>query len=88
VGLDDGTIGGMVLERATPIDIPTVSARLLSPSLRMVDHRRVSGFTTSEDMRVVSTDGRAAPLQVDGDYIGDVTEAVFGVWPGALRVVA
>jgi diacylglycerol kinase family enzyme len=88
VGLDDGTIGGMVLERATPIDIPTVSARLLSPGLRMVDHRRVSGFTTSEDMRVVSTDGRAAPLQVDGDYIGDVTEAVFGVWPGALRVVA
>jgi diacylglycerol kinase family enzyme len=28
------------------------------------------------------------PIQVDGDYIGDAVEAVLGVWPGALRVVA
>jgi diacylglycerol kinase family enzyme len=88
VELDDGTIGAMVLERAAPLDRPTVSARVLSSGLRMVEHRRVSGFTTSEDVRVVSTDGRAIPLQVDGDYIGDAEEAVFGVWPGALRVVA
>jgi diacylglycerol kinase family enzyme len=88
VDVDDATIGAMVLERAAPIDLPTVTARLLSGSLRMVDHRRVSGFKTSEDVRVVSVDGRAVPLQVDGDYIGDAAEAVFGVWPGALRVVA
>ena len=56
--------------------------------LRMVDHRRVSGFTTSSDVRVVSADGRLVPIQVDGDYIGEAAEAVFGVWPGALRVVA
>jgi diacylglycerol kinase family enzyme len=54
----------------------------------MVDHRRVSGFTTSGEVRVVSADGRAVPVQVDGDYIGDAAEAVFGVWPGALHVVA
>ncbi len=88
VSLDDGTIAGTVLERATPIDIPTVMARLLSPKLRLVDHRRVTGFTTPEDFRVVSSDGRPAPIQVDGDYIGDATDATFGVWPGALRVVA
>jgi diacylglycerol kinase family enzyme len=88
VELDDGTIGAMVLERAAPIDIPTVSARLLSNKLRMVGHRRVSGFTGSVDIRVVSTDGRPVPLQVDGDYVGDASEVVFGVWPGALRVVA
>ena len=41
-----------------------------------------------EVVRVVSTDGRAIPVQVDGDYIGDAAEAVFGVWPGALTVVA
>jgi diacylglycerol kinase family enzyme len=86
--LDDGTIGAMVLERAAPIDIPTVSARILASGLRMDDHRRVSGFRTAEDVRVVSTDGRPIPLQVDGDYIGDAADAVFGVWPGALRVVA
>jgi diacylglycerol kinase family enzyme len=88
VELDDGTVGVMVLERAAPIDIPTVTARLLSERLRMVDHRRVSGFTTSGDVRVVSADGRAVPIQVDGDYIGDAAEAVFGVWPGSLQVVA
>jgi diacylglycerol kinase family enzyme len=88
VELDDGTIGVMVLERAAPIDIPTVTVRLLSENLRMVDHRRVSGFTTPSDVRVVSADGRPVPVQVDGDHIGDVTEAVFGVWPHALRIVA
>lgn len=88
VSLDDGTIAGAVLERATPIDIPTVMARLLSPKLRLVDHRRVTGFTTPEDFRVVSSDGRPVPIQVDGDYIGDATDATFGVWPGALLVVA
>lgn len=88
VSLDDGTIAGAVLERATPIDIPTVMARLLSPKLRLVDHRRVTGFTTPEDFRVVSSDGRPVPIQVDGDYIGEATDATFGVWPGALRVVA
>jgi diacylglycerol kinase family enzyme len=28
------------------------------------------------------------PLEVDGDYLGPHTEAVYGVAPGALRVVA
>ena len=27
-------------------------------------------------------------LEVDGDYIGEATEATFGVLPGGLRVVA
>ena len=39
-------------------------------------------------MRIVSADGRPVALQVDGDYIGDTVEAVFGVWPGALTVIA
>jgi diacylglycerol kinase family enzyme len=88
VALDDATMGAVVLERSAPVDMPTVSARLLSPRLRMGDHRRVTGFTTSQELRVVSADGRPVPLQVDGDYIGDATDAVFGVWPGALRVVS
>jgi len=88
VALDDGAIGGVVLQRAGPIDIPTVTLRLLSKRLRVADHRRIAAFSTSEDLRVVSADGRPVPLQVDGDYIGDAVEAVFGVWPGALTVVA
>jgi diacylglycerol kinase family enzyme len=88
VALDDGTVGGVMLERAGPIDIPTVTARLLSNRLRVVRHKRISTFTTSQELRIVSTDGRGVPLQVDGDYIGDTVEAVFGVWPGALTVIA
>jgi diacylglycerol kinase family enzyme len=88
LALDDGQYGGVMLERAAPVDIPTVTARLLSNRLRLADHKRISAFTTAEEMRIVSADGRPVALQVDGDYIGDTAEAVFGVWPGALTVVA
>jgi diacylglycerol kinase family enzyme len=88
VELDDGTLGGAILQRATPFDIPTVTARLLSERLRVVRHRRVAGFGGVETLRVVSTDGRPVPLQVDGDYIGDAVDATFGIAPGALTVVA
>ena len=88
LALDDGRFGGVMLERATPIDIPTVSTRLLSDRLRLADHKRISAFTASDELRIVSADGRPVALQVDGDYIGDTAEAVFGVWPGALTVVA
>ena len=86
--LDDGQYGGVMLERAAPVDIPTVAARLLSDRLRLADHKRISAFATADEVRIVSADGRAVALQVDGDYIGDTAEAVFGVWPGALSVVA
>jgi diacylglycerol kinase family enzyme len=88
LALDDGRFGGVMLERAAPIDIPTVSIRLLSDRLRLADHKRISAFTSSDEVRIVSADGRPVALQVDGDYIGDTAEAVFGVWPGALTVVA
>jgi diacylglycerol kinase family enzyme len=87
-GLDDGAIGGAVLERAGPIDIPTVAGRLLSNKRPVGGHKRVSSFSTSGEVRAVSVDGRPVPMQVDGDYIGDAAEAVFGVWPGSLSVVA
>ena len=86
--LDDGQYGGVMLERAAPVDIPTVAARLLSDRLRLADHKRISAFATADEVRIVSADGRPVALQVDGDYIGDTAEAVFGVWPGALTVVA
>jgi diacylglycerol kinase family enzyme len=88
IALDDGRIAGVVLQRSAPVDMPTVTARLLSQRLRAEDHRRVAAFAGSEEVRVVSADGRAVPIQVDGDYIGDATEAMFGVAPGALTVVA
>jgi diacylglycerol kinase family enzyme len=88
IGLDDGLLGGAVLHRATLLDVPPVAARLLSKRLRVTDHRRVAGWSAASEARIVSADGRPVPLQVDGDWIGDVTEARFDVSPRALAVVA
>jgi diacylglycerol kinase family enzyme len=85
--LDSGSLAGAVLHRASPLDMPTFIARLfLGPSL--TGHRRVTGFTDVSDVRVRSRDGRPVPLEVDGDWLGDVTEADFGITPGGLSVIA
>src|SRR5262249_26872119 len=42
--LDSGDFAGVVLERASPVDIPTVLWRALSRRARVVKHRRVTGF--------------------------------------------
>jgi diacylglycerol kinase family enzyme len=86
--LDSGSLAGLVLRRANPIDIPTILTRALSPRLRLVDHRQVRSFGPCAELTLRSADGRGLPLQVDGDYVGDVTEARFDIVPGALRVVA
>jgi diacylglycerol kinase family enzyme len=85
--LDSGSLAGAVLHRASLLDMPTFIARLfLGPSLS--GHRRVTGFTDVSDLRVHSRDGRPVPLEVDGDWLGDVTEADFGITPGGLSVIA
>jgi hypothetical protein len=45
VALDDGRLGGAVLHRATPLDVPPVAVRLLAKRLRVTDHRRVGGWS-------------------------------------------
>jgi len=87
IGLDDGRIAGAVLRRAAPPDLPTVMARLFSARLRIARHRRVFAWSGQTAVRSVSADGRPVPLQVDGDYIGDVVEARYEVLPGALTFV-
>ena len=85
--LDDGRLAGVVLKRSTPTVMPGVIWRAFSGA-RMVRHRAVSGFSGLDGLRCVSADGRPIALQVDGDFIGDVTEAEFSIRPGALTVVA
>ena len=86
--LDSGDLAGVVLQRAWPIDIPTITWRALSKRARLVRHRHVHGFAGMESVRVRSADERPLPLQVDGDYIGTVAEADFSVQPGGMLVVA
>ena len=86
--IDDGVLTGVVLRRSTPTVMPTVIWRVFSGRARLTNHRAVDGFEGATEVVVRSADGRPIPLQVDGDHIGDVTEAVYGIAPRALPVVA
>jgi diacylglycerol kinase family enzyme len=88
VDLDSGTIAGVVLRRATPLDMPSVTWRALSPRARILRHRRVGGFAGAQAVTIRSLDERPLPVQVDGDYLGERSQVVARVDPGALRVVA
>jgi diacylglycerol kinase family enzyme len=86
--LTSGDLAGVLLHRATPVDVPTVAWRLFSAKRRMVDHPQVTGFSGMRTVRARSADGRPIPLEVDGDWVGDHTEVEFSVVPGALSVVS
>jgi diacylglycerol kinase family enzyme len=87
-GLASGDLSTIVLTRATPLEVPTLAWRALTGNGRVRHHRRVHGFSALAELRISSGDERRLPLQVDGDYIGDVDEAEFRVVPRALLVVA
>ncbi len=86
--LESGDLAGVVLKRSNPIEIPTIIWRALSRRARISRHRQVHPFSEVTGMRIRSLDERPLPLQVDGDYIGEVDEAVFGIKPRGILVVA
>jgi diacylglycerol kinase family enzyme len=86
--LHSGDLAGVVLDRARPLDVPTIIARALSRHLRLSRHRHVHPFSGARGLRVRSLDERPLPLQVDGDYIGEADEAAFGVKPEGIAVVS
>lgn len=86
-GLGSGDVAGVVLAGATPLDIPTVIWRALSGKAQIARHPKVDAFRVRE-ARVVSTDERLLPVQVDGDYIGDHAEVELSVVARGLRVLA
>ncbi|MGB0091843.1 MAG: diacylglycerol kinase family protein [Solirubrobacteraceae bacterium] len=86
--LESGDLAGVVLRRARPIEVPTILWRALSERARLARHRQVHPFGGIERLDVRSLDERSLPLQVDGDYIGEVRQARFGVRAGGLAVVA
>ncbi|HVE67146.1 MAG TPA: diacylglycerol kinase family protein [Solirubrobacteraceae bacterium] len=88
VDLESGTLSTVVLRRASPLDMPTVIWRAFSRRARMVRHRQVDGFTSAAPIVVRSADGRPLPLQVDGDYVGEVDSVEYAVIPQALSVVS
>ena len=88
VSLTSGDLAGLVLERARPTDVPTIIWRALSKRARVKNHRHVHPFSGVQELTLRSLDDRPLPLQVDGDYIGEVPEATFGLTPGGITVVS
>jgi diacylglycerol kinase family enzyme len=86
--LQSGDLAGVVLDRARPIDVPTIILRALSRRWRVSRHRHVHPFSGATQVRIVTRDERPLPLQVDGDYIGEADEAVFGVRSNGIAVVS
>ncbi len=86
--LESGDLAGIVLERASVIDIPTIIWRALARGARLSRHRRVYPFAALHALSVRSCDERPLPLQVDGDYIGEVDEARFSIRPAGITVVS
>lgn len=86
--LDSGSLSAIVLGRSTPTVMPGVMYRLFSKRAKITRHRAVTGVESVPTVTIRTTDERPLPVQVDGDYIGAVNEAVYTLQPGALTVVA
>jgi diacylglycerol kinase family enzyme len=86
--LDSGTLSACVLHRARPIDMPFIAWRAFSKRARLSRHRQITPLAPTTRLSVRSADDRPLPLQVDGDYLGEVQEANYSIMPRALNVVA
>ncbi len=86
--LDSGHLAGALLTRARLTDMPSIAYRAFSPSGVVVDAKAAHAVADVDEVVARSVDGAPIPLQVDGDHIGDVTEARFSVVPGKLTVVS
>jgi diacylglycerol kinase family enzyme len=91
--LDDGCLSMSVLERASQRDMPVLAWKLLTNRGAVSDHPQVRSFAnvykaTVKALPAAGDEPRPFPLQVDGDYIAEYTEAEFEICPGSLLVVA
>jgi diacylglycerol kinase family enzyme len=88
VEIDSGALAGAVLHRATPLAFSSIAVRALSPRASVLGNRQIGALERFGELTVRSADGRPLPLQVDGDFLGDVHEARYSIRPRALNVVA
>jgi diacylglycerol kinase family enzyme len=86
--LNSGSLSGGVLHRATPVSMPFIAWRAFSRRARVTRHRQVTGLEDFSELTVRSADDRLLPLQVDGDYVGEVQEARYSILPAALSVIS
>ena len=88
IAVDSGTLSAAVMRRATPLDMPTMGARLLTDRYEATDHRHATSLTGLASLTVSAGGDQPFALQVDGDFIGRFETATFAIAPGALTVVS
>jgi diacylglycerol kinase family enzyme len=86
--LESGALAGAVLHRANPLAMSSIAVRALTTRASVVGNRQITGLQELHELTVRSADGRALPLQVDGDFLGEVLEARYSILPRALHVVS
>ena len=87
-GLSTGSLSGVVLRAASPLDYTTLGPRLLSGRPGSVGrHRHIQRFEGFRQARVRASAEGTVALHVDGDYLGERDEALYEAAPGALWVV-
>lgn len=86
--LDSGDLAGLILKRTSPLDIPSIAWRALSPRVQVAGHRQIEQLGAQKRVHIRSLDERPLPVQVDGDFIGTATEHSFSIAPGALTILS
>jgi diacylglycerol kinase family enzyme len=86
--LDSGALAGGVLRSASLPSMLSIAWRAFSARARVAGNRNVSPLRDLRELTVCSADERPLPLQVDGDYLGEVTEARYSIMPHALNVIS
>jgi diacylglycerol kinase family enzyme len=88
--IDNGTLALTVLEKATPLELPTLIPRLFSGKAATVQkHRQVTGVRSFARARVTTAEaGLPFPVQVDGDFLGEFEEVAYEAAPRSLAVVS
>ncbi|HEY2216652.1 MAG TPA: diacylglycerol kinase family protein [Solirubrobacteraceae bacterium] len=86
--LDSGELVLATLRQANPLAFASIGVRALSPHAKVSRNRQITNVEGLRELTVRSADGRPLPLQVDGDFLGEVDEARYSIKPRALNVVA
>jgi diacylglycerol kinase family enzyme len=87
-GPSTGTLSLTMLRRASPLEVLTIAPRALAGDAGAVAaHPQVEPFPAIGQARVEGLDDAALPVEVDGDYLGDVRTVEYGVAPAALAVL-
>jgi diacylglycerol kinase family enzyme len=86
--LDSGVLAGGVLRSASLPSMLSIAWRAFSSRASVAGNRQVSPLRDLHELTVRSADQRALPLQVDGDYLGEVAEARYSIMQNALNVIS